>query len=90
VTPFAWAVFAVLVVLIVVTFGTTAAGFLVSDHDTARVLVDGRIFSRALVLFLIVPAIAGLCAYDKISGEAALAALAAIAGYILGGNGAQQ
>jgi hypothetical protein len=42
------------------------------------------------VLFLIIPTITILCVRDKISGEATLAALSAIAGYVLGGAQAGQ
>jgi hypothetical protein len=49
-------------------------------------MIEARIIQRGIVLFLIVPTIALLCLQDKISGEAALAALSAIAGYILGGS----
>jgi hypothetical protein len=49
-------------------------------------MIEGRVVSRGIVLFLIVPTIAVLCVQDKITGEAALAALSAIAGYILGGT----
>jgi len=53
-------------------------------------MIEGRIVARAIVLFLIIPTITILCVYDKISGEAALAALSGIAGYILGGTGSTQ
>jgi hypothetical protein len=49
-------------------------------------MIEGRIISRAIALFLIIPSIALLCLQDKIHGDAALAALSAIAGYILGSS----
>jgi len=55
---------------------------------TVKSMIEGRIVQRSVVLFLIVPTIAVLCMQDKISGEAALAALSAIAGYVLGGMNA--
>jgi hypothetical protein len=81
-----WAAFAAVAVLVVVT-GLVVFGsifFAPGSDATVRQMIEGRIISRALVIFLIVPTIALLCLQDRISGEAALAALSAIAGYILG------
>ena len=83
-----WATFAMVGVLVAVT-GSLVFGsiFFAPGSDAAvKTMIEGRIVSRAIVLFLIVPTIAILCVRDKISGEAALAALSAIAGYILGGT----
>jgi hypothetical protein len=81
-----WAAFAAVAVLVVVT-GLVVFGsifFAPGSDATVRQMIEGRIISRALVIFLIVPTIALLCLQDKIHGDAALAALSAIAGYILG------
>jgi hypothetical protein len=83
-----WAAFAAVAVLVTIT-GLVVFGsifFAPGSDATVRQMIEGRIISRALVLFLIVPTIALLCLQDRISGEAALAALSAIAGYILGGS----
>ena len=87
-----WAAFGMVVILVVVTgllvFGSI---FLAPGSDqTVKQMIEGRIIARAIVLFMIVPTIAILCVQDKISGEAALAALSSIAGYILGGAAATQ
>lgn len=87
-----WAAFAAVAVLVTIT-GLVVFGsifFAPGSDATVKQMIEGRIISRALVLFLIVPTIALLCLQDRISGEAALAALSAIAGYILGGSGPGQ
>ena len=82
-----WPVLAVLGLLVVMTISTVAFGTLFASEATVKTMIEGKIVSRAIVLFLVVPTIAILCVQDRISGEAALAALSAIAGYILGGTG---
>jgi hypothetical protein len=85
-----WAAFGMVAVLVVVT-GLLVFGSLFlspSSDATVKTMIEGRIIQRGVVLFLIVPVIAVLCVNDKISGEAALAALSAIAGYVLGGASA--
>ena len=83
-----WAAFAMVAVLVTVTgilvFGSIF--FAPGSDATVRQMIEGRIISRAIALFLIVPTIALLCLQDKIHGDAALAALSAIAGYILGSS----
>jgi hypothetical protein len=77
------------VVVLVLVSGSIVFGsiFYAPGTDaTVRAMIEGRIIARAVVLFLIIPTIAILCMQEKISGEAALAALSAIAGYILGGS----
>ena len=79
---------AILAVLIVMVCGLVGALVLTAPDklgEIIRAMVEGHVVSRAVALFLIVPTIASLCLLDKISGEAAVAALSAIAGYILGG-----
>lgn len=82
-----WPVLAVLGLLVVMTISTVAFGTLFASEATVKTMIEGKIVSRAIVLFLVVPTIAILCVQERISGEAALAALSAIAGYILGGTG---
>jgi uncharacterized membrane protein len=83
-----WAALGLVAVLIMVsgaiTFG--AVFFAPGSDTTAGQMIEGRIISRAIALFLIIPSIALLCLQDKIHGDAALAALSAIAGYILGSS----
>jgi hypothetical protein len=83
-----WAAFVAVAVLVVMTgllvFG--AIFYAPGADATVNQMIEARIIQRGIVLFLIVPTIALLCLQDKISGEAALAALSAIAGYILGGS----
>jgi hypothetical protein len=88
-----WAAFSMVAVLMAIAgllvFGSLF--FSPGTDTTVRSMIEGRIVQRSVVLFLIVPTVAILCMQDKISGEAALAALSAIAGYVLGGmNGGGQ
>ena len=85
-----WAALGMLLLLVVVC-GLIVMGsiFLAPGSDsTVKEMIEGRIIARAIVLFMIIPIIFVLCAQEKITGEAALAALSAIAGYILGGTAA--
>lgn len=81
-----WAAFGLLVVLIAVTgllvFGSIF--FAPASNDAVKSMIEARGIQKAIVLFLIVPTIAILTVQDKITGEAALAAFSAIAGYVLG------
>lgn len=82
-----WPIFAVLGVLVLLS-GSVVIGALFAPSDTVKSMIDGRIIARGIAIFLIVPTIAILCVQERISGEAAVAALSAIAGYILGGTAA--
>jgi hypothetical protein len=88
---FIWATFALVAVLVAVSGGVVFGGIFFSPvtDTTVKAMIEGRIISRAIVLFLIIPIIAILCVRERITGEAALAALSGIAGYILGGTQAQ-
>ena len=81
-----WAALGMLVVLITVTgflvFGSLF--FAPTSNDAVKSLIEARGIQKAIVLFLIVPTIAVLCVQERVTGEAALAALSAIAGYVLG------
>ena len=66
------------------TISTVVFGTLYASEATMAKMIEGKIVSRAIVLFLVVPTIAILCVQERITGEAAMAALSAIAGYILG------
>ena len=80
-----WPIFAVLAVLVLMA-GATVVGSFFAPVEITKAMVEGHIISRAVVVFLIVPTLAILCVQDKISGEAVVASLSAIAGYILGGT----
>jgi hypothetical protein len=80
-----WPVFAVLGVLVLMT-SAVVVGSLFAPPELVKSMIDGRIVSRGIAVFLIVPTIAILCVQERISGEAAVASLSAIAGYILGGT----
>lgn len=56
--------------------------------DVIKPMIEGRVISRTICLFLIVPAVSGLTLLDKVSGDTAAAILSAIAGYILGSSSA--
>ena len=87
-----WATFGVVAILVVVAGGLVFSSILLAPgtDKTMEAMIEGRIISRAVTLFLIVPVITILAVENKITGEAALAALSAIAGYILGGTQAGQ
>jgi hypothetical protein len=55
------------------------------SHITG-IVAEGRSIARIVSLLIIVPAICVLSMLDKINGAAAIAALSAIAGYVLGGT----
>jgi hypothetical protein len=74
----------VLGILVLMT-GAVVVGSLFAPPETVKAMINGHIVSRGVVVFLIIPTIAILCIQDRISGEAAVAALSSIAGYILGG-----
>jgi len=79
-----WPVFAVLGILVLMA-GTVVVGSLFAPPEIVKAMIGGHIISRGVVVFLIIPTIAILCMQERISGEAAVAALSSIAGYILGG-----
>ncbi len=83
-----WATFAMVGVLVAIS-GTVVFSsifFAPASDDTVQAMIEGKIIARGIVLFLIIPIIAILCVQERITGEAALAALSGIAGYILGGT----
>lgn len=57
-----------------------------AEH-VALALIESRSIGRGLTTFLIVPTIAVLAHTGKVTGEAAIAALSAIAGYMLASAG---
>lgn len=79
-----WSAIGVLIALIFMTSGLFVGGLAFGSPEIVHSLVTGRVVSRALVLFLIVPSVVLLTATGKISGEAALAALSSTGGYVLG------
>lgn len=66
--------------LIIVAFVEASAE---TVHSLAAVMARGQVFGRMIAVLVIVPAIFGLALVDKVEGAAALAALSAIAGYVL-------
>ena len=79
-----WPIFAVLVVLLVMV-GVITFASLSAPPEITKAMIEQHTISRAVVIFLVVPTIAILCQQERISGEAAVAALSSIAGFILGG-----
>jgi hypothetical protein len=55
-------------------------------QDVVKPMVEGRVISRTLALFLVIPTVAALTLLDKINGDTAAAVLSAIAGYVLGAS----
>lgn len=82
-----WAAFAMIGVLVLISGVVVLSSvlFAPASDDAVKAMIEGKIIARGIVLFLIIPLIAILCLRERITGEAALAALSAIAGYILGG-----
>ena len=89
-----WPVIAVSMGMLLAFVGLVVALFAVVPRDRAaqivQTMVESHAVGRGIALFLIVPTIAVLAALDKINGAAAIAALSAIAGYVLGGVGIEQ
>jgi hypothetical protein len=54
--------------------------------DIGKIIGEAHSISRLVALIVIVPVIMMLTLLDKIQGSAAIAALSAIAGYVLGGT----
>jgi hypothetical protein len=81
-----------LVLLVVVMLGSVGlvvgVAFIMgaSAGDIGRLIGESHAISRLVALVIIVPAIVTLALLDKISGSATIAALSAIAGYVLGGT----
>ena len=84
-----WPVFAVLAILIAMTGGIVISS-LSASPEIAKAMIEGHIVSRFVVICLVVPIVAILCIQERITGEAAVACLSSIAGYILGGASAGQ
>jgi hypothetical protein len=68
--------------------GLVAVAFLVAPSgaigDLGHLVGQANSISKLVALIVIVPAIVTLAMLDKINGAATIAALAAIAGYVLG------
>jgi hypothetical protein len=86
----AWPVLALVIVILGLSIGLAALPIILSpSEEIARittVVAEGRAIARVVALIIIVPAICVLSMLDKINGAAAIAALSAIAGYVLGGT----
>jgi hypothetical protein len=81
-TRLAW-IAGIALAFVFVTVSGLFVATVVIDGDLAHAIIEGRVIARSVALLLIVPAIVLLTLVDKVSGEAALAALSAIAGYLL-------
>jgi hypothetical protein len=83
-----------LVLLIVIMLGSVALVLGVAyaagkgATDLGRLLSEAHAITRLVSLLIIVPTIWTLTMQDKVAGSAAIAALSAIAGYVLGGTSA--
>jgi hypothetical protein len=78
-----------LVVVLASAFGLVALAVLISPSaDLVKIttaIAEGNAIGRVVALVIIVPAIFVLSVLDRVNGAAAIAALSAIAGYVLGG-----
>jgi hypothetical protein len=83
-----WPILLLLVVILVASFGLAALPFLLSPaeglHNITASFAEGHAISRVVTLIVVVPAILMLAIRDQELGAAALAALSAIAAYVLG------
>jgi hypothetical protein len=85
-----WPVLVLLLLIVGSSIGLLALAFwVVPGADApklAGVIAQGNSITRVMSLVIVVPAIALLALLDKVEGAAAIAALSAIAGYVLGGT----
>ena len=84
-----WSASGFLILLLGMTVGLVAVVMWASPGsitDVIRPMIEGRVISRTLALFLIIPSISALALLDKIDGSTAASVLAAIAGYVLGSS----
>jgi hypothetical protein len=85
-----WPILLLLVIILVTSFGLSALPFILSPASELSGITasfaEGHSISRVVTLIVVVPAILMLALRDAELGAAALAALAAIAGYVLGGT----
>ena len=81
-----WAVAFVIAALMFSVGAALVALAVYSPQEAEHVgvaIMENRAISRGLSIFLIVPSIVTLALTERVSGEAAIAALSAIAGYTL-------
>ena len=86
-----WSAMLFLVILVGMVAALTAVILWANPQgitDVIKPMIEGRVISRTLVLFLIIPAVSGLALLDKIDGATAASVLSAIAGYVLGSSSA--
>jgi cobalamin biosynthesis protein CbiG len=87
--PLAWMATGIIVTTIISGAAVAIVGRLKAPEaftaDLRQLIAAGSIIRLATILS-IVAVLAALCALDKIKGDATVAALSAIAGYVLGGE----
>jgi hypothetical protein len=82
-----WPILLLLTIILTVCAGLVALAFISpGSNPVAEALAQSNGIARVVALIIIVPAICVLALLDKINGAAAIAALSAIAGYVLGGT----
>jgi hypothetical protein len=85
-----WPVLILVIFILIISVGSaTMPIFLSPSADISQitsVVAENRSIARIVALIIVVPAICVLSVLDKINGAAAIAALSAIAGYVLGGT----
>jgi hypothetical protein len=85
-----WPIMLLLIVILTVSIGLVALPIVLAPHsELAQItstVAEGHSIARLAALIIIVPAICVLSLLDKVNGSAAIAALSAIAGYVLGGT----
>jgi hypothetical protein len=87
-----WPVLLLLSLVIVSSIGLVLVAFFTQVEPTssvARMISENRGLMRLMAIVIIAPLIGVLTILDRVEGSAAVAALSAIAGYILGGTNSQ-
>jgi hypothetical protein len=84
-SPLLWPIVIIMATLIIVLGALAGVGSIYAPPELVKTMLENRSGIRLAVLIVIVPTIAILCMQERITGEAAIASLASIASYLLGG-----
>jgi ABC-type Mn2+/Zn2+ transport system permease subunit len=85
----AWPGIFLLGLIMVASVGLVGVAFMVAPNavgELGQALTEINALSRVTAMIIIVPGVLILALLDKVEGAAAVALLAAIAGYVLAGN----
>jgi hypothetical protein len=82
----AWPTAMLLGLILMSSVGLVVAALFAPANELGKVMAEAHGISRLVALLLVIPSIVGLTILDKVEGSAALAALSAVVGYILGSS----